>query len=147
MGTMGRLACGVGAVAVAASAGRAQGACRGRDDVHAQFLLGVGRTLAASADANVVGERVSMRVPAAPEDSVTLVADERVCAAAARAYAAAVGGRSPDGRPLSGRVYVVRVGGAGRAVYLVVDPAWRAGEWGAKLVMSEAFAVLSRSTF
>ena len=138
------IALAAGVWADAASAAPAQGACRAPDR-GAAFLLSVGRNAASSTDSNVVAERVGSRIPAAPADSVALVADEGVCAAAARAYAADAGGRTPEGRPLSGRVYVVRVGAAGGAVYLVVDPAWRAGEWGSRLVMSERFEVLSRS--
>ena len=124
-----------------AAGAQAAPACRTGSDRAAAFLLGVGRHLVTSTDPHVVAVRDRDGIAAMPADSVRVVTEERICAAAARAYAADVGGRAPDGRPLSGRVYVVQVGRR----YLVVDPAWRAGEYHGRLVMNERFEVLSRA--
>jgi hypothetical protein len=123
-----------------ASGAQAAPACRTASD-QAAFLLGLGRHLVTSTDPRLVQARDQDGIAAMPAASVRVVTDERVCAAAARAYAADMGGRAPGGRPLSGRVYVVQVGRR----YLVVDPAWRAGEYHSRLVMNERFEVLSRA--
>ena len=114
----------------------ADSSCRGRDR-HAEFIPNVALHVVTSTDPNVVRSREETHIPVVPPDTIELVTDERVCAAAARAYA----GYHPRAPPsaFSWPVYLVRVG----RVYLVVGPGVKTGEWGTLVVLSDRFAVLS----
>lgn len=94
-----------------------QSVCRPADSTSA-ILVAHFTGYASAVDGPGYAMRDSLRIPRAPTNQVTLVAQEAVCKKARDAYVADRAGKGVGGS--SGRVYVVAIG----TVYAIVDPAY-----------------------
>lgn len=110
------------------------------DSIHSVLRDNVLLYAADTTAADFAEAGAALGYPRVPADSVVLVRDEAVCDAAAQAYAAAA--PTPAFAPLSGTVYVFRVG-AGH--YVVVDPEYQSSQdIPLVVVFTSSWAVVSK---
>lgn len=118
--------CAVLPVTGAAGQPRLARACRAADwyaralRANVAIIMTADSLMAPPADTEFASRRARLGYPRARTTDVVLVRDERVCRAAAAAYARALAGPPRPARPPSGQVYVVRVADT----YTVLDPGY-----------------------
>ena len=94
------------------------------------------KKLATATSGEYAETREVYRLPAVAASEVVLVSNDSTCRVAAAAYNREVEGSNPDRA-----VFVVRVG----TVYIVVDPTYHTGEFGAYMIFNAAFDQLLES--
>ena len=128
------------AAASPSPAGFAPAVCAGRDAYTAGMVIRIQQIVAAS-DSTSLALRRQFAWPRVEASAVSLVSDNRVCAAAESAYNATLKRQPPA--PPSGVIYVFRIG----SVYWVYDHAQRNGEWIPTATLDRNFKLLARVAF
>ncbi len=94
------------------------------------------KSVATGTDSIAAADRISLGIPNTTESKVSIVTRESTCRDAGAAYSQVLDSVPPGGRS----VYVVKVS----AVYVVLDPAVRYGEWSQGMVFTSKWALIQR---